>query len=347
MPATHLVAPHRIARLVSLTLLSLLACIPEAFAQGGPREVIPIHATVMSTGNLRYSVPLNIGGVLVETMLDTGSVGLRVMPGVLQSGNARSLGEPELTQYSSGVRLQGELAQARVGLGHYSVLTPIQVVQSASCNDIRPHCIASKVPSRDFLMGGNPQKGEGYKAILGIGMFRSAASNPLIAMGGRWIVVLPKPGESTSGQLIINPSNDEVRSFRTIRLQKFVAKQGDTTGYWRDHNLRGCLQRRDNGQSICGNSILDTGAPGFIVFADNAQPNWPNDIQAHFSLTLADGSEFGQHFKVAKDGGRFVHFLTSLGKQNFHGINSGLLTFFDNYVLYDQNAGVIGLRSRG
>ena len=327
-----------------LTVLASVFLLAGA-AHAASREVIPIHAATMANGDLRYSVTLKIGGTAVETQFDTGSVGLRVLPGVLKPQDAVAQNQPAAIQYGSGVRLNGQLALAHVSLGNASAQVPIQVVDSISCSDARPKCPASKVPAKDFLMGGNPLRGEGFKAIMGVGMLRNPATNPLVGMGGRWIVVLPRPGQSV-GQLILNPTTAETQGFRSISLQRFPVKPGDASAYWKDHGVQGCLKRLDTSQQICGDSILDTGAAGFHIYADALQPNWPVGTPAHFSLAMSDGRQLGQHFKVDNGGGRYVRFITAQGEHNFHGINAGLLTYFDNAVLYDQAAGTLGLKGR-
>lgn len=331
------------SRLTGLASLMLAAGVAQAAA----REVVPIHSTVMGNGDLRYSVTVQVGSTQVEAQLDTGSVGLRVMPGVLRPGDAQISNVPEKEQYGSGVHLIGRLAQAQVGLGHLSVNMPIQWVDTVECDVARPKCMASWVPQKDFLIGGgDPRKGEGYKAIIGVGLHRSGAGNPLEAMGGRWIVVLPLPGQNTPGQLIINPRPDETQGFRSISLQSVPKKANDAAPFWKDHGLQSCLKRLDNNQQICGESILDTGAAGFRVSGDTGHPAWPAGIQAHYSLQMTDGSEMGQHFHVGDKSPTYVRFSPAKGGANFTGINAGLLTYFNNVVLYDQNAGVIALKAR-
>lgn len=327
----------------SIVLVSL--CLLATAAHAATREVIPIRSATMANGDLRYSVTLRIGSTLVETQLDTGSVGLRVLPGVLNPQDVVAHSEPVQIQYGSGVRLDGHLAVAQVSLGQARAQVPMQLVESVSCSEARPKCPASQVPLNAFLMGGNPKRGEGFKAIMGVGMSRASAGNPLVAMGGRWLVVLPRPGQGV-GQLILNPTVAQTQGFRILSLQRYPAKAGDTSAYWKDHNVQGCLKRLDTGQQVCGNSILDTGAAGFHIYADALQANWPVGTPAHFSIAMGDGSQLGQHFKVDNAGGRYVRYITAQGPSNFHGINAGLLTYFDNAVLYDQAAGTIGLKAR-
>ncbi|HCT08496.1 MAG TPA: hypothetical protein DIW86_24305, partial [Pseudomonas sp.] len=94
--------------------LTVLACLflSVGVAQAATREVIPIHSATMANGDLRYSVTLKIGGTPVETQFDTGSVGLRVLPGVLKPQDAVAQNVPAAIQYGSGVRLNGKLALA-------------------------------------------------------------------------------------------------------------------------------------------------------------------------------------------------------------------------------------------
>ncbi|NIF31532.1 hypothetical protein F3J29_05205 [Enterobacter sp. Cy-643] len=331
----------------AFVLFSLTLGLPQAFAQALPRIVVPIHAKLMANDGLRYSVTLTIGGKPVETMLDTGSVGLRVMPGVLNVDNVERLNKPEHVQYSSGVQLDGELVRTQVGFEGVNIPTVIQLVESAQCNAIRPHCIASKAPIDQFRMGGDPVSA-GYKAILGIGMTRNNAPNPLLALGERWIVILPRPHDSEPGKLIINPLNAETSGFRQIALSAQPPKPGDTHHYWKDSEIDGCLERLDTGEKVCGKNIIDSGSEGFIYFSADpqAQDKWPDGTPVHYTLTLADGRQFGQRFKVAKDGGRYIHHIVNLTKHSLNTINGGIITYFDNSVLYDQTAGTIGLKAR-
>lgn len=335
--------PRSVSRLAGTALLMLAA---TGSAHAIAREVVPIHQARMANGDLRYSVTVKIGTRAVEAELDTGSVGLRVMPGVLGNDDARLTDTPSQEKYGSGVHLQGHIAQADVGFGQGRRRVPIQWVDTVSCDPQRPKCMAASVPQQDFLIGGgDPRKGEGYKAILGIGMHRSTAINPLLAMGGRWLVLLPLPGQSAPGQLIINPTPEESQGFRAVSLQRVAARPGDRVPYWKDHALQGCLSRTDTGEEQCANSILDTGAAGFRVTAASGHPAWPEGVPAHYSLLMADGTQLGQHFRVSQKSPDYVRFSGDKGTP-FTGINAGLLTYFDNAVLYDQHAGLIGLRAR-
>lgn len=325
-------------------IMMVCLCLLTGIAQAANREVIPIHSVTMADGELRYSVSLKIGGTVVETMLDTGSVGLRVFPGVLKPQDSVAQNTPAWIEYGTGVRLYGTLVLAKVSLGNVEAQVPVQRVDSIGCTDTRPKCAAFKVPSRDFLMGGNPLLGEGFKAIIGVGMLRSSATNPLVAMGGRWLVLLPRPGQS-EGQLILNPTTSETQGFRDISLQRVPTKPGDPSAYWNDHGLQSCLKRLDNNQQICGNSLLDSGGAHFYIYAYARQASWPMGTPVHFRLLMADGSQLGQRFRVDNHGGRTVSYLIR-GEHHCHVINAGLLTYFDYAVLYDQTAGTIGFRRR-
>ncbi|KAF1017139.1 MAG: hypothetical protein GAK31_00398 [Stenotrophomonas maltophilia] len=335
--------PRSVSCLLGSALL-MLATTGAAHAMA--REVVPIHQTRMANGDLRYSVTVQIGARAVEAQLDTGSVGLRVMPGVLHNEDAMLTDAPSKESYGSGVHLEGRIAQAEIGFGQARQRVPIQWVNSVFCDPQRPTCMASWVPQQAFLIGGgDPRKGEGYKAILGIGMYRSAAINSLLAMGGRWLVLLPLPGQREPGQLILNPTPEETQGFRAVSLQPATAKPGDRVPYWKDHALQSCIMRMDTGEKQCADSILDTGAAGFRVSAADSHPAWPEGTEAHYNLLMADGTQLGQHFRVSRKSPDYVRFSSNKGTP-FTGINAGLLTYFDNAVLYDQQAGLIALRAR-
>src|SRR4051812_1952996 len=102
-----------------LVLLVLLAA--AASAQAAPaepaRSEAPIGQVTLSNGALRYFVPLKVGATALLASLDPGSTGLRILPGVLGPGDARSADEPETYGYASGSRYEGVVGEAVVTLG--------------------------------------------------------------------------------------------------------------------------------------------------------------------------------------------------------------------------------------
>ena len=60
--------------------LLLMAVLAGSYPAGAAERVeVPLHQTVLSNGNIRYSVDVSIAGSRpLAAMVDTGSVGLRI-----------------------------------------------------------------------------------------------------------------------------------------------------------------------------------------------------------------------------------------------------------------------------
>src|SRR4051812_20668327 len=122
LPIISLQVVHCAARTIAfLLVLSLLVAQQSVRAES---ITLPISQTVLRDGMIRYSVPVSIdGGPTVDAMLDTGSVGLRVlaMPykdnatGVATAqNNLPAHGRTSQYSYRSGVTLSGTDTHAEV-----------------------------------------------------------------------------------------------------------------------------------------------------------------------------------------------------------------------------------------
>jgi hypothetical protein len=247
--------------------------------------VVPISQHRLSNGDVRFTVPVRIGsGRTIEAMLDTGSFGLRVMSRTLAPSQYEPTGIVRRYGYGSGVVLLGPLARATVAIGDTTSREPIniQVVQSVVCRPSMPRCPASRVSAEDYGIGGDGLAREGYDAILGVSMRSSrapgAAVNPLVALGDRrWIVVLPEPGTSKSGELIINPTPSDTAGFKPVSLRRLP---GGESGFGQvmDSQIPNCPERPLVQQAGCPTMALDSGtrrgvAPfyTYAVLYDEAQ----------------------------------------------------------------------------
>ena len=54
-----------------------------------------------------YSMPVRVGSTLIETGVDTGSIGLRVLPNVLKPEDAQAGEQPKTYGYESGNKIDG------------------------------------------------------------------------------------------------------------------------------------------------------------------------------------------------------------------------------------------------
>jgi hypothetical protein len=314
-----------------------------ALALAQARVTVPISQTVLPDGDIRYAVPVRVGNSLpVDALLDTGSTGLRVMRTAIFRDSYTDTGFLSVSSFSAGDRLTGTVGTAVLTIGGLATDAPLpfEAVDSESCASFRPDCGASKVLGSDYGIGGDGIAGQGFQAILGVGL-RAAqgAENPLEHLGAKqWIIDLPEPGQGGAGNLIINPDWQDLQGFTMFSLKP------EGGGVWHDpgfaDTLPACLTNATNGQSLCGQAILDSGAPGIIAFQDGqAGPLWTPGDQA----TLVFG---GLAQKFAVDSSQGTGLLREPKSDAGIDILAGLVPFFAFDVFYDAAAGRIGLRPR-
>lgn len=82
-------------------------------AQQAKRSVVPIREVVIElAGAPRYTVTVTINGTPIEAGLDTGSVGLRILPAATLRAGVTPGVQPATYSYGSGVQLDGTIASA-------------------------------------------------------------------------------------------------------------------------------------------------------------------------------------------------------------------------------------------
>jgi hypothetical protein len=330
---------------VAVTIAGLAGFAPGgSFAQAGARSETPIREVVLSDGARRYAVRVTIGGKTIDAGLDSGSTGLRVLPGVLSPADATAGSQPDRYSYGSGAQLVGVLGRANLTIGQLAGPSDLQLVQSVGCRAQVPGCPATKVSLDKYGIQGDGLPGEGFKAILGVNMGSADAPNPLIAMGAkRWIIDLPRPGESRDGRLIINPTDEEAATYvRLPIVQRFASQKGGL------HDaIQGCLVNLGAKARACGPVLLDTGAPGIkVINADVASP-WPQNANAALGFSNSAGKmaavaqfQVGQRAQASRL--EFRQQATPKGTV----IYSGLMPYFAFSVLYDPGEGELGFKAR-
>jgi hypothetical protein len=322
-----------------LAALALLFALAAPAAQAAERIVIPVTATSIPGGPTRYSVPVSVGGgPPMQAMLDTGSAGLRVLPGAVEPSRYQLLGGSMKARFASGVELQGALARTNVAVGNFQAgPTIIQVVSSATCLEGREACPASQSAGGVYRINGV------YAAILGIGLRPNPADNPLELAGAQaWILILPRPGETGPGELILNPTEADRAGFALYRLEKREAP--NRTG-WLDNALPACLTWEGD-DPVCGPTFLDTGTPYLNLIAEGRQVTWRPGLPAKLAFGEAGGGgpalamKFGEYPAPPQR-----HTPPQPGRPR-PGLNTGVLPYYSFAVLYDAKAGVIGLKPR-
>ncbi len=320
----------------------------RAHAQPGSAEVraeVPVREVVLSDGTRRYGVPIRVGGTEIEAGLDTGSSGLRILPGVVKPGDAQASSRQDSYSYGAGAKLVGVIGHAVVGVGQLSGATTVQLVQQVGCTIARPHCAAGSIPLSQYGVQGDGLPGEGFKAILGVNMGDAPAATLFKGIGARrWIIELPRPGEAASGRIILNPTDEEAAGYVFLPvLPDFSFERGGL------HDaVRGCLTRTSDRQSFCGAALLDSGAPGLeVVQSSTSASPWPNETPATLVLADADG-----HVRVVESlvVGRREH-ASHLTFREQPGLRAtqlrfGLTPYFALSVLYDPGRGMIGFKAR-
>jgi hypothetical protein len=317
----------------------ILALLSMTVAAANPvRSEVPIKEVVLSDGTRRYTIPLTVAGHNVDAGLDTGSVGLRVLPDAAEG--AKPTGSDRVYSYGAGTELEGPEAKAVVAVGDVAAPIDIQAVRSIGCTRARQNCPASKLSPAQFGIQGDGLPGEGFRAIMGTGLGHADLPNPLGALGvRRWIVELPRPGEVGAGRLILNPSEQEVAGFVSLALTN---KGRDRQADW----LRACLSQASDSNPICAPTLIDTGAPGLQVVNERARP-WVEGTAGRLIFQEADGASAAAIDFKSGMRNQASH-LTFTQDERVSGarIRSGLIAYFAYSVLYDADRGTIAFRAR-
>jgi len=82
-------------RLLLILIALALSAAAEVHAAPAPRTEVAIREVRLSNGALRYAVPISIGRTAMLVSLDTGSTGLRILPGALGPADAAAGAEPD------------------------------------------------------------------------------------------------------------------------------------------------------------------------------------------------------------------------------------------------------------
>jgi hypothetical protein len=322
-----------------------LAAAPAAADDAAPRVELPIHAVTLSNGAVRYGVPIRIGATTLDAALDTGSTGLRVLPGVLRAGDATASEEPEVYGYASGSRYEGLAGEATLGLGAIAARAPIHLISAIGCFAHLPRCPASRTPLPHYGIASDGLPDEGFKAILGTDMDRARIANPLAAMGvRRWIVELPRPGRPDEGRLILNPTPAETAGYAMLPV---VGPYSQIQGGGLHDALPGCLIHGQTRARVCGPVLLDTGS-SFLAVANAriAQP-WPDGDAVSLEVYGADGTVAARTaFTLGdRDAATRLVWRSELAAPR-PSIFAGAAPYYAWSVLYDARRQQIGLKAR-
>jgi hypothetical protein len=326
-----------------VALLAFAVAAPAGAEDASARTVLPIRAVSLSNGAIRYGVTIRVGETVLDAALDTGSTGLRILPGVLQPGDARPSEVPEIYGYASGSRYEGLAGEAMLALGAVSGQTPIHLIRAIGCFAHLPRCPASRTPLPHYGIASDGLPDEGFKAILGTDMDRARIGNPLTALGvRRWIVELPRPGHPDEGRLILNPSPADAADFIMLPI---VGPYAQISGGGLHDALPGCLVHE--GARICGPVLLDTGSSFMVVANGHVTDPWPDGDPAALELYGPDGAVAARAgFTLgSRDAATRLSWRTE-ARAPRPSIFAGAAPYFAWSVLYDARRQAIGVKPR-
>jgi hypothetical protein len=309
-----------------------------------PRSEVPIIEQVLSNGAHRYAIPVQVGETRLLASLDTGSTGLRILPGVLKRTDARPSDDPETYGYASGSRYEGVATEAVLTIGALKGTSTIHLIRTIGCYAYLPRCPASRTTLEKYGIASDGLPNEGFKAIVGIDMASGKVGNPLRALGvRRWIVELPRPGEGT-GRLILNPADEEAQGFAVSPL---AAPYAHERGGGLHDAVPGCLTHRETHDRACGVVLLDTGSFFISVLNARLDAPWPDGSTADLDLFDAQG-QVATHIPFVLGDRVLATRFNARRETHAYGvvILAGVAPYFRYSVLYDSRRATIGLKPR-
>ena len=306
------------------------------------RVSLPIREVVLSDQTRRYTVMLTVGSTQIEAGLDSGSTGLRILPGVLKNEDAKPGWRGDTYSYGSGAQYSGKVGRAHVSFAPgVEGEEDVQLIRSVGCAPGRAGCPADRIPLSAYGIQGDGLAGEGFKAILGLNLSETTLPNPLLGIGvKRWIIVLPRPGEGRPGALILNPTPDELAGYVSLPV-------AGTVGGGAHDGVMGCLCNDSSRETLCGVTVLDTGAPGIEVVGGGGRRAWPDGTPITLAF-MKDGRQAAAFdMQVGRrDQGSHLAFgdrpLRTPGTRIF----SGIAAYFAYEVAYDGDRQTLALKPR-
>ena len=325
--------------------LLVIAAVASSEAIAAERTEVEIKQTVLSDGDVRYSIPISFGGsAAIDVMLDTGSTGIRILPGTLADSTFKTTGKADVYAYSSGVRLNGVVATLPISIGSLASPAPLNVelVKTIDCSAQQPNCPASRLSLTDYRLGGDGLAKQGFSAIVGLSSNPSNVDNPLIQMGVHsWLIELPEPATQMPGKLILNPSADDVAGFTMFPTQAIFRPSAPI------HDaVQACLIIKA-AKRICGPTLFDTGAPGIHVSASTLADGTGWSKGDAMTIAIADdkGASISANFTAGQDRPSTISASQPAGLPVTH-ISAGTLPFLLFSVLYDNDSHLVGLKLR-
>ncbi|WP_179412641.1 DUF3443 family protein [Mucilaginibacter sp. E4BP6] len=305
------------------------------------RTIAPLKITYFSKSSVRASVVINVDGIPVDVLFDTGSWGLRVLAGAIKGAPIDTDSEWVSYPYSGGTNLYGKVAGANLSIANLRSSTPIKImrIDSISAGSAKYHATGDSTMVNNGLL-------HGFNGIVGVGLRVSSGSdgvaNPLPQLpgAGSFIVHFPKFND-TDGALILNPSEQDLKGFTFINLQPGTVLLPNGYNSWMDNQLKDTLSV--GGVPYTSNVLLDSGNPVSFYYKNATSDTAKVSIGTLVKFSLGPPFAASTTFTVSEQQSGLDLVETS----NYEVRNVfGIQFFFDFDVCYDQKNGRIGIRKK-
>lgn len=337
----------------TLSFVMLAGCTGDVDPPTSAMVTVPLTGVIGDYD--AYGIPsalIEVGGSKpLRVLLDTGSVGLRVIQSdVMPLDTAKIVTHANLpisVMFGDNVAFRGVEATAKVKVGSLTTVTPVplQLVTSVTCPTNDQSC-----PDKTFDVKGSAG---GIDGILGIGLF--ASNDHLVNVleylpgkyGDSWSVHMA-PGRV--GQLTLGASSPQ-HSSAVIRFQSVKPGPGQLVAWDDSPNL--CWTVGTN--FVCGLSVFDSASvlavvsdkeiyasshPGLKVNGENVRFLYSGE-----SVALHVGTSTRVDWSFKSGGLPGWNFVETTAPQSTSGVLMvmGVQVFYAETVTYNRVQGVLTL----
>lgn len=321
-------------------------------AQNTYRAELPLNITFDTLRQLiTPTLLVTVNGVANNVIFDTGSWGLRILPGALKNANLSITQKLLDYNYGTGtgeIYIRGREANGTFSIGNLSTTTPIHLmlidtIRRSLTDPGRSTLDSVTIPNNHF---------RNFAGILGVGLRNGSSidvASPLAQLPGNnsFIVRFPTYGQAT-GKLIMNPSDDELAGFTFFQLVRGAYSLPNGLPSWLDSQVNGIALI--NGSPLRAPTLLDTGTSPTAIYA-NGLPTY--GLLSKGTVVHLGVAQPGQTSPVVdttimvntRVGGKdrfYTYTTTATDPSMIYGTNFFYL--FDVY--YDQQRGRIGIKRK-
>ena len=305
---------------------------------------VPVHI-IGGQGSLQGARPVvavKVGnGAAFPVLLDTGSSGLRIFDMAVPSGSKSGVSvssQPSNIRYAGGHRFSGVVATASITVGSQRTAKPVRfaLVQNASCARRKPDC-----PAAQGMAGFEKYGGYG---ILGIGTESSGGGivSPLLgmpgALGDSWSLHL----QGRTGQLVLGAPLPRPSAIAATLPMKQIGAAPGGRRLWGDDRIALCLTI--GSATGCAPGLLDSGTYTLQAYGKpfDQVPTVARRVRSGLAVSVRRAGAPQSFWRFSTGSTKSENLVTIRGAEKLF-INTGVQTFFDFIVTYDDLRGTVVL----